>query len=91
VTASPVIGQVWRDGRRQVLLGRLIAATRIELPDEVAAKAAGVLLARTRTSDVVDALLVGLAHDGDTILTADVHDIELLVTARGVRATVIRV
>ena len=90
-TTSPVVGQVWRDGRRQALLARLLAATRIDAPGEAAARRAGELLAKTRTVDVVDALLVGLARDGDTIVTSDTDDIERLLAAAGTRATVLTV
>ena len=54
VTTSPVVGQVWRDGRRQALLARLLAATRVDAPDEAAARRAGELLRKSRTDDVVD-------------------------------------
>lgn len=91
VTTSPVIGQAWRDGRKQALLARLIASTRVEAPDETAAKQAGVLLARTNTSDVVDALLAGLVNNGDMVITSDAGDIERLLVARGVRASVVAV
>jgi hypothetical protein len=91
VTTSPVIGQVWRDGRRQVLLARLISATNVEAPTELAARRAGELLARTKTPDVVDALLVGRVMDGDTVLTSDPGDLETLLQAAGVRATVVTV
>jgi len=90
-TTSPVIAQAWRDGRRQVLVARLVAATRVDAPDEVAAKHAGALLAVTGTADVVDALLVGLARDGDVILTSDPDDIEPLVVAARIRATVLAI
>ncbi len=90
-TSSPVVAQVWRDGRRQALLARLLAATRVDAPDEPAARRAGELLIRTKTKDVVAALLVGLARDGDTILTSDPGDITKLVAAARVRATVLAV
>jgi predicted nucleic acid-binding protein len=90
-TTSPVIGQVWRDGRRQVLLARLISATNVDAPTELDARRAGELLAKTRTQDVVDALLVGRVKDGDTVLTSDPHDIERLLATAGVRATVVTV
>jgi len=90
-TTSPVIGQVWRDGRRQVLLARLIAATNVEAPTEQDARSAGELLAKTRTRDVVDALLAVRVADGDTVLTSDPRDIETLLVAAGVRATVVMV
>jgi hypothetical protein len=88
VTTSPVIGQVWRDGRRQVLLARLIEATNVDAPTELSARRAGELLAKTRTHDVVDAMLVGRVKDGDTVLTSDPHDVEMLLATTGVRATV---
>lgn len=90
-TSSPIIGQVWRDGRRQVMVARLIAATNVEAPTERDARRAGELLARSKTRDIVDALLAGTARDGDTVLTSDPGDIELLVARAGVQATVERV
>lgn len=90
-TTSPVVSQVWRDGRRQALLARLLRAVRVDAPDEVAARRAGELLAKAGTADVVDALLVGLASDGDTILTSDPDDIDNLVAAAGVRAVIVTV
>jgi hypothetical protein len=88
VTSSPAIAQVWRDAPRQVLLGQLIAAMNVDAPSETAARSAGVLLAKTRTHDVVDALVVGCVRDGDTVLTSDPGDIEVLLEAAGVDATI---
>jgi hypothetical protein len=87
-TTSPVIGQVWRDGRRQALLARLISATNVDAPTERDARRAGELLARTGTQDIVDALLVGRVKDGDTVLTSDPDDIDRLLASAGVHATV---
>ena len=39
-TTAPVVAQVWRDGRRQALIARLLAATRIDAPEETAARMA---------------------------------------------------
>lgn len=89
-TTSPVVAQVWR-GKRQALVARLMSATRIEAPQEAAARRAGELLAKTETSDVVDALVVGLARDGDSIVTSDPHDIRRLVRAAGTAATVLAI
>ena len=88
VTTSPVVGQVWRDGRRQALVARLIAATRVDAPSEQSARRAGELLAATKTKDVVDALLVERVTHGDTVLTSDPDDLERLLAAARVRATV---
>jgi predicted nucleic acid-binding protein len=89
ITTSPVVGQVWRKGRRQVLLARLLAATFVDAPDEAAARRAGETLSRTGTNDVVDALLVGLARAGDTVITGDPDDIGRLLFAAGTRAATI--
>lgn len=89
VTSSPVVGQVWRDGRRQALLARLVAAVDVRPPGVMAARRAGELLAKTKGKDVVDALVVELARDGDTILTSDPKDLGALLVAAGVRAAVV--
>jgi hypothetical protein len=91
VSTAPVVGQVWRDGRKQARIAVLLAATEIDAPTEAAARRAGELLARTRTDDVVDALVVELARDGDAILTSDPQDLTVLVAATGRRITVISV
>jgi hypothetical protein len=90
-TTSPVIAQVWRSGRRQALLARLLAATAVDAPDEAAARRAGELLGKTKTTDVVDALLVDLARGGDSVLTSDPSDIERLLSAATKKATVIAI
>jgi hypothetical protein len=90
-TISPVIGQVWRDGRRQALLTVLVSATLVVAPDTATARRAGELLATSKKSDVVDALVAGLARDGDTILTSDANDIRTLLAAARIRATVVTV
>ena len=90
-TTSPVIGQVWRDGRRQALLARLLSATHIFAPDAAAARRAGELLAKNKSDDVVDALMAGLARDADTILTSDSNDIRALLAAGGTGATVLSI
>jgi uncharacterized protein YaiI (UPF0178 family) len=87
-TTSPVVGQVWRDGRRQALLAVLVSATLLVAPDTAAARRAGELLAASKKSDVVDALVAGLARDGDTILT---NDIRVLLAAARTRALVVTV
>lgn len=91
VTTAPVIGQVWRDGRRQALLAGLVSAVDVRAPDTSAARRAGELLAKTKTADVVDALVAALARDGDTVLTSDPKDIGLLLSAAGTRALVVTV
>ncbi len=91
VTTAPVVAQVWRDGRRQALIAQLIAATRVEAPDDAAGRRAGELLGRSRTTDVVDALLVGLARPGDSIVTSDPNDIGRLVAAATTSAAIVEI
>jgi hypothetical protein len=89
VTTAPVIGQVWRDGRRQALLAKLVAATNVLAPNVTAAKRAGELLGDTKHDDIVDALLAELARAGDTVVTSDPDDLERLLAAKRVKATIV--
>jgi hypothetical protein len=50
----------------------------------------GELLARTSSSDVIDAAVVLLAADGDDIVTLDRRDFEALVRAAGRHVELIR-
>jgi hypothetical protein len=90
VTSAPVVAQVWRSGKQAMLAG-LLRGTRVDAPDEAQARRAGRLLAQTKMKDVVDALLIGLARDGDTILTSDPDDLTRLVEAACVNAAIIEV
>lgn len=55
-----VVGQVWRDGRRQVVLVRLLGSALCEVVplDDAAARRAGQLCGATGSSDVIDASVV---------------------------------
>jgi hypothetical protein len=55
-----VVGQVWRDGRKQARLARLFAADElaIEALDDRRAREAGQLCGVTATADVIDAAVV---------------------------------
>jgi hypothetical protein len=90
-TTSPVVGQVWRDGRRQALLAGLVSGTLVHAPDVAAARRAGEILAKTKLEDVVDALVAGLARDGDIILTSDPKHLRTLLAANGIRAAILPV
>ena len=73
-----VLAQVWRDGRRQAHLARLVASEtlRVHSLDSDEAKAAGVLCGRTQTSDIVDACVVLLARRHHaTVVTSDAGDL----------------
>ena len=89
VTSAPVVGQVWRSPR-QVDLARLLPGIRVDAPGETAARRAGELLAKTKTTDVVDALVVVLARDHDTIVTSDEIDLRRLVEAADLDVTLVK-
>lgn len=66
------IAETWRDRRRQVLLARLLGASRVEQLDRQLAQHAGELLGRTGTSDAIDAIVAcSAARRGDIVLTTD--------------------
>ena len=76
-----VVGQVWRDGRRQARLARLLGSSLIEVVplDDERARAAGQLCGVSGTRDVIDASVVLCARErGHGVLTSDVDDLERL-------------
>jgi hypothetical protein len=92
VTNGGVVAQVWRGGRgRQVPVARLLAGTEVIPIDEVLGRRAGMLLAASGESDAVDAAVVGLAADGDDILTSDPVDLGALAETAGVHVEIIAV
>jgi len=92
LTHGGVIGQVWRGGAgRQSNLARLLPGVEVVALDEQFGRKVGVLLAQTKTSDVVDAAVALLAKDGDEILTSDVRDLRPLVRATGAHVDLIDV
>lgn len=81
VVPAGVVGQVWRDGRRQARLARLLGAGEIEVEplDDQRAREAGQLCGLRGTSDVVDASVVLCARRrNQRILTSDVSDLSHL-------------
>ena len=80
---APVVAQVSRSPR-QVQLRRFLAGCVVVPLGEADSHEAGRLLGATKTSDVVDAVVVttALRHKA-TILTSDPDDIRRLVTASG--------
>jgi len=57
---SRVVGQAWRDGRRQIRLVRLLGSPAVEVVplDDASARATGQLCGATGTHDVIDASVV---------------------------------
>jgi hypothetical protein len=90
LTHGGVLGQVWRGGPRQARLARALRGVDVRPLDRTLGRAAGELLARTSSSDVIDAAVVLLAADGDDILTLDRSDFEGLVRAAGRHVELIR-
>ncbi len=79
---APVIAQAWRGNRP--LIARLLASSEIEVFDEPLARRVGELLAKARTSDVVDGVVVfGAVARADAIVTSDPDDIRRLLEAAG--------
>jgi predicted nucleic acid-binding protein len=83
---TPVIAQASRSPR-QAQMRRLLRGCEVVPFDEPAAHAAGALLGRTRTKDVVDASVAALAvRHGADVVSDDAEDIRRLLSA--VRAKV---
>lgn len=90
-TSAGAVAQVWRDGRRQANLARVLLGVDIAALDDGAAKKVGELLGANRTSDLVDAHVALLVQPGGRVLTSDEPDIKMLLRTRRVKATVVRV
>lgn len=74
IVPAGVVGQVWRDGRRQARLARLLSArgVAVEPLSDTVARASGVLCGAARTSDVIDASVVLAARQyGATVVSSD--------------------
>jgi hypothetical protein len=89
--SAAVVGQVWRDGRKQANLARVLAGVGIEALGTGDGKRIGELLALVGSADVVDAHVVLMTMPADLVLTSDPGDIRKLLQARGIRARVQRV
>jgi hypothetical protein len=85
-----VVGQAWRDGRRQVQLARALAGCRADPVGLDTSKAAGVLCGRSGTADVVDATVIVMATALRAIIwTSDQPDIRALVHHSGVKPVLV--
>ena len=86
--SSAVVGQVWRDGRKQANLARVLAGVGIEALGKDDGKRIGELLALAGSADVVDAHVALMTAPADIVLTSAPRDIRELLQARGVPARV---
>ena len=90
-TSAGAVAQVWRDGRRQANLARVLPGLETDVIDENTAKRIGELLQASRTADLVDAHVALLVQPEAQVLTSDESDIKSLLRTRRIKATVIRV
>lgn len=90
-THGGVVGQVWRDGARQVRLAKLLSGTIVVPVDEMLGRRTGILLGRAKKADIVDAAIVLLAEDGDQIVTSDPDDLRALADAAGLHVEIVEV
>jgi predicted nucleic acid-binding protein len=75
---SVVVVQTWR-GAGSARIAHLLKACRVEELDDSLAREAGVLLGRSGTSDVADAVVVAsAARRQDVVLTSDPGDVGAL-------------
>jgi hypothetical protein len=88
VVPTVVLAQAWRGGP-QPRLARLLVGCVVEPLSRLAAMATGRALARSGTSDIVDAAVVIAAAQRDgVVVTTDYVDIRRIVEALGVRVGV---
>ncbi len=90
-TVAPVVGQAWRDGTRQARLARTLKLVRVRPVGLAESQDAGELLARSGTSDIVDACVAMVVTPGDQLFTSDVGDIKTLLDARSIKAGIVAV
>jgi predicted nucleic acid-binding protein len=85
---TPVVAQASRSPK-QAQLRRLLRGCEIVWFDEAVAHAAGALLRKARTNDIVDASVVALAvqHSAD-VISGDADDIRRLVSAARAKLSV---
>lgn len=92
VTHGGVVGQVWRGGTgRQANVARLLGGIEVAPLDDVLGRRVGALLGQARKEDAIDAAVVLLATDGDTILTSDADDLRALAMAADVHVDIVAV
>jgi predicted nucleic acid-binding protein len=84
-----VIAQAWRGSRHQANLARLLATIDVPPIDDTLGRRCGELLAKASTTDPIDAAVVLGALDGETIVTSDVQDIQVLARAARRRVLVV--
>lgn len=80
---ATVLAQVWRGGP-QAEVSRLLRGCKVVAVTEDEARRAGAALARSRTTDIVDAtVVVGALERRESVVTGDPADIAEIVAALG--------
>jgi hypothetical protein len=90
-TSAAVVAQVWRSGRKQVLIARILSGVGVRALGPGDDTRIGELLAVSRTDDVIDGHVALLADDADRIVTSDPRDLARLIEARGVDAEIVTI
>ncbi|HSL07557.1 MAG TPA: hypothetical protein VK887_06215 [Pseudonocardiaceae bacterium] len=90
-TSPAAVAQVWRHGARQAQLARTLAGVAAPPLDLDRGKRLGLLLGVTDSCDVVDAHVASLAQAGDQVLTSAPDDLQRLLGALSVDASVVAV
>lgn len=86
--SSAAVGQVWRDGRKQANLARVLAGVGIEALGKDDGTRIGELLALSGSADIADAHVALMTAHADLVLTSDPGGIRTLLQARRVPARV---
>jgi len=91
VVPAPVLAQAWRGGAgRQANLSVVLKVCEIDETSEQTAKAAGVLLGASSTSDAVGAIVVATAlRLGAHVFTSDPNDLHKLADSASATLTMI--
>jgi hypothetical protein len=71
-TPAPVVAQTWRGGAHQALLATFLVSCDVESLDDAQARSIGTLVARSGTSDIVDACVTeGALRRHDIVISSD--------------------
>jgi hypothetical protein len=89
-TSAGVVAQVWRDGRKQANLARLLPGIAVVAIDDISSRRIGELLRASGTADLVDAHVALLSAPGDQMLTGDRDDIDALLRVRQVPTLLVK-
>lgn len=83
-TTGIVVAEAWHsETGRQANLARLLKAVDVKPVDEDLGREAGALLGKAGGGEPADATVVSVAASGDSVVTSDARDIQLLVQASG--------